>query len=75
MADLEAVLEQSAGKGINVYTHGEMLPGHSYPGLKDKYPHLVGEIRTPHKLIAVLVPEEEKQWQLIVSGCYNLSSS
>jgi hydroxylamine reductase len=28
-------------QGINVYTHGEMLPGHSYPGLH-KYPHLVG---------------------------------
>jgi hydroxylamine reductase len=29
------------GKGINVYTHGEMLPGHGYPGLR-KFPHLVG---------------------------------
>lgn len=41
MADLEALLQQTEGKGINVYTHGEMLPGHSYPGLK-KYAHLAG---------------------------------
>nr|ARO50069.1 hybrid-cluster protein [Yamagishiella unicocca] len=41
MHDLHMMLEQTAGKGINVYTHGEMLPGHGYPGLK-KYPHLVG---------------------------------
>ena len=34
-------LEQTAGKGVNVYTHGEMLPAHGYPGLH-KYPHLVG---------------------------------
>jgi len=42
MADLEAILEQTAGKGINVYTHGELLPAHSYPVMKEKYPHLVG---------------------------------
>ncbi len=41
LRDLEALLEQTAGKGINVYTHGEMLPCLAYPGLK-KYPHLVG---------------------------------
>ena len=41
LADLEALLEQTAGKGINVYTHGEMLPAHSYPELK-KYDHLAG---------------------------------
>jgi hydroxylamine reductase len=39
--DLKALLEQTEGKGINIYTHGEMLPGHSYPGLK-KYKHLKG---------------------------------
>lgn len=38
---LEELLKQSAGKGINIYTHGEMLPAHGYPGLK-KYPHLAG---------------------------------
>ncbi|MFB3880673.1 MAG: hydroxylamine reductase [Armatimonadota bacterium] len=41
LADLEALLQQTEGKGINVYTHGEMLPAHAYPGLK-KYKHLVG---------------------------------
>lgn len=39
--DLRDILEQTKGKGINVYTHGEMLPAHAYPELK-KYPHLVG---------------------------------
>lgn len=39
--DLEKILKQTEGKGINVYTNGEMLPAHSYPELK-KYPHLVG---------------------------------
>ena len=39
--DLEELLKQTEGKGINVYTHGEMLPAHGYPGLK-KYKHLVG---------------------------------
>lgn len=41
MGDLEAILQQTAGKGINVYTHGELMPANAYPGLK-KYPHLVG---------------------------------
>ncbi|WIA21344.1 hypothetical protein OEZ85_000570 [Tetradesmus obliquus] len=41
MHDLETLLQQTEGKGINVYTHGEMLPAHGYPGLK-KYKHLVG---------------------------------
>lgn len=39
--DLKLILEQTQNKGINVYTHGEMLPAHAYPELK-KYPHLVG---------------------------------
>lgn len=39
--DLEMLLAQSQGTGVNIYTHGEMLPGHGYEGLK-KYPHLVG---------------------------------
>ena len=38
---MEEILKQTEGKGINVYTHGEMLPAHGYPGLK-KYSHLVG---------------------------------
>jgi hydroxylamine reductase len=41
LKDLEKLLQQTEGKGINVYTHGEMLPAHGYPGLK-KYPHLAG---------------------------------
>jgi hydroxylamine reductase len=41
LKDLADLLEQTEGKGINVYTHGEMLPCHGYPELK-KYPHLVG---------------------------------
>jgi hydroxylamine reductase len=41
LADLAALLEQTKDAGINVYTHGEMLPAHGYPELK-KYAHLVG---------------------------------
>ena len=41
LRDLEMLLEQTDGKGINIYTHGEMLPSHGYPQL-NKYPHLVG---------------------------------
>jgi hydroxylamine reductase len=45
LLDLEEILKQSAGKGIYVYTHGEMLPCHGYPGLK-KYPHFYGHFGT-----------------------------
>ncbi|MBC3215054.1 hydroxylamine reductase [Serratia fonticola] len=41
LKDLRLLLEQTAGTGVNVYTHGEMLPAHGYPELK-KFPHLVG---------------------------------
>jgi hydroxylamine reductase len=41
LMDLKDLLEQANNAGVNVYTHGEMLPGHSYPGLK-KYAHLKG---------------------------------
>ena len=41
LKDLEMLLKQTEGKGINIYTHGEMLPCHGYPGLK-KYKHLIG---------------------------------
>jgi len=41
LKDLEELLKQTEGRGVNVYTHGEMLPCHGYPGLK-KYKHLVG---------------------------------
>ena len=43
--DLKQILEQTAGKGINVYTHGEMLPAHGYPELK-KHAHLYGNFGT-----------------------------
>ncbi len=41
LKDLETLLKQTEGKGINVYTHGEMLPAHGYPGLR-KFKHLAG---------------------------------
>ena len=43
--DLKCLLEQTEGKGINIYTHGEMLSAHAYPELK-KYPHLKGNFGT-----------------------------
>ena len=45
LKDLEELLKQTEGKGIYVYTHGEMLPCHGYPGLK-KYPHFYGHYGT-----------------------------
>jgi hydroxylamine reductase len=45
LVDLEALLEQTEGTGVNIYTHGEMLPAHGYPGLK-KFPHLAGHFGT-----------------------------
>ncbi|MFC1523330.1 hydroxylamine reductase [Thermodesulfobacteriota bacterium] len=45
LKDLEEVLKQTEGKGINVYTHGEMLPTHGYPELK-KYSHFYGHYGT-----------------------------
>ncbi len=41
LLDLYELLQQTAGRGIQVYTHGEMIPAHGYPGLK-KFPHLAG---------------------------------
>ena len=43
--DLKKLLEQTEGKGVNIYTHGEMLPAHAYPELK-KHPHLKGNFGT-----------------------------
>lgn len=45
LKDLELLLEQTEGKGINIYTHGEMLPAHAYPQLK-KFSHLKGNFGT-----------------------------
>lgn len=41
LVDLDDLLKQTEGTGINIYTHGEMLPAHMYPGLR-KYKHLAG---------------------------------
>ena len=45
LLDLSELLEQTEGTGVNVYTHGEMLPAHGYPGLR-KYKHLAGHFGT-----------------------------
>lgn len=45
LLDLKTLLDQTEGKGINIYTHGEMLPAHAYPELK-KYKHLKGNFGT-----------------------------
>ena len=45
LRDLEELLRQTAGTGINIYTHGEMLPAHAYPRLR-AYPHLAGHFGT-----------------------------
>ncbi|MDR0916211.1 MAG: hydroxylamine reductase [Oscillospiraceae bacterium] len=45
LRDLKLLLEQTEGKGVNIYTHGEMLPAHGYPELK-KYAHLKGNFGT-----------------------------
>ncbi len=42
--DLEQLLKQTQGTGINIYTHGEMLPAHAYPNLR-KYPHHERKLR------------------------------
>ena len=46
LQDLEALLQQTENTGIYVYTHGELLPAHGYPKLKQKYPHLYGHYGT-----------------------------
>jgi hydroxylamine reductase len=45
LQDLKQLLDQTRGKGVNIYTHGEMLPAHAYPELK-KYPNLKGNFGT-----------------------------
>lgn len=48
LEDLYDILVQTEGKGINVYTHGEMLPAHGYPKLK-AFSHLIGNYGTHGK--------------------------
>ena len=64
--DLEMSLAQSQGTGVNIYTHGEMLPGHGYEGLK-KYPHLVGNFGGAWQ-------EQQKQFDNI-PGCILMTTN
>ncbi len=56
LKDLELLLQQTEGKGINIYTHGEMLPCHGYPELK-KYSHFYGHFGTAWQNQAKEFPE------------------
>ncbi|MGB3221913.1 MAG: hydroxylamine reductase [Desulforhopalus sp.] len=56
LRDLELLLQQTEGKGINIYTHGEMLPCHAYPGLK-KYSHFYGHFGSAWQNQAKEFPE------------------
>ncbi|MDP2232756.1 MAG: hydroxylamine reductase, partial [Actinomycetota bacterium] len=83
LRDLQLLLEQTDGKGIDVYTHGEMLPAHAYPELK-KYPHFFGHYGTAwqnqHKEFAafpgavlmttncLMPPRDEYKERLFASG-------
>mgnify|MGYP002227449193 FL=1 len=54
--DMKLLLEQTKDKGINIYTHSEMLPAHGYPKLKE-YPHLKGNFGTAwqsHNLSSII---------------------
>lgn len=84
---LEELLKQTEGKGINVYTHSEILPAHGYPGLH-KYPHLVGQLgkawfdqrqtfsKYPVAILAtsncVLLPQDEYKDRIFTSGTAQL---
>lgn len=56
LRDLELLLQQTEGKGINIYTHGEMLPCHAYPGLK-KHSHFYGHFGSAWQNQAKEFPE------------------
>lgn len=84
---LEELLKQTEGKGINVYTHSELLPAHGYPGLK-KYKHLVGQLggpwfdqretfsKYPVAILGtsncVLIPKSEYEERMFTSGVAEL---
>lgn len=67
LLDLYELLKQTEGTGINIYTHGEMLPAHAYPELK-KFPHLVGNWGTAWQ-------NQKKEWSefpgaiLVTTNC------
>lgn len=66
LKDLEQLLQQSEGSGVNIYTHGEMLPCHGYPGLK-KYKHLAGNFGGAWQ-------EQQKQFDNL-SGCILMTTN
>ncbi|AXV38764.1 MAG: hydroxylamine reductase [Methanobacteriaceae archaeon] len=84
---LEELLKQTEGKGINVYTHSELLPAHGYPELK-KYKHLVGQLggpwfdqretfsKYPVAILGtsncVLIPKSEYEDRMFTSGVAEL---
>ncbi|GAB4309591.1 MAG: hydroxylamine reductase [Methanobacteriaceae archaeon] len=84
---LEELLKQTEGKGINVYTHSELLPAHGYPELK-KYKHLVGQLggpwfdqretfsKYPVAILGtsncVLIPKSEYEDRMFTSGVAQL---
>lgn len=87
LKNLEDLLKQTEGKGINVYTHSEMLPAHGYPGLK-KYKQLVGQLggpwfdqkqtfsKYPVAILGtsncVLLPKDEYKERMFTSGVAQL---
>ena len=84
---LEELLKQTEGRGINVYTHCELLPAHGYPGLK-KYKHLVGNLggawydqkrlfaKYPAAILGtsncVLIPKDEYKDRIFTTGVARL---
>lgn len=84
---LEELLKQTEGKGINIYTHSEMLPAHGYPELK-KYKHLVGNLgkawfdqrdlfsKHPVAILGttncVLIPKDEYKDRIFTTGAARL---
>ena len=63
MQDLHDLCEQTAGSGINIYTHGELLPAHGYPGLHDKFPHLVSGQRSKVVTLRLMCPYSQSASQ------------
>ncbi|MEW5822150.1 MAG: hydroxylamine reductase [Cyanobacteriota bacterium] len=84
LKDLEELLKQTEGTGINIYTHGEMLPAHAYPQLK-KYKHLAGNYggawqdqqkefaEFPGSILmttnCIIKPQKTYEWRIFTKGC------